>query len=69
MPGGMSGHELAQEMLAQQPGLKVVYTSGYSNDLVDQRLHLEPGRNFLPKPYPADELAATVRRCLDSAEG
>ncbi len=69
MPGGMSGHELAQEMLSQQPDLKVVYTSGYSNDLVNQRLHLEPGLNFLPKPYPADELAATVRRCLDSAEG
>jgi PAS domain S-box-containing protein len=69
MPGGMSGHELAQEMLSQQPGLKVIYTSGYSNDLVNQRLHLEPGRNFLPKPYPAEELAATVRRCLDRAEG
>jgi two-component system, cell cycle sensor histidine kinase and response regulator CckA len=69
MPGGMSGHELAQEMLARQPDLKVVYTSGYSNDLVNQRLNLEPGLNFLPKPYPAEELAATVRRCLDSAEG
>ena len=69
MPGGISGHELAQEMLSRQPALKVVYTSGYSNDLVNLRLHLEPGRNFLPKPYPAEELAATVRRCLDSAEG
>ena len=69
MPGGMSGHELAQQMLSRQPGLKVVYTSGYSNDLVNHRLHLEPGRNFLPKPYPAEELAATVRRCLDSAGG
>ncbi len=68
MPGGMSGHELAQEMLSRQPGLKVVYTSGYSNDIVNYRLDLEAGRNFLPKPYPAQELAATVRRCLDSAE-
>jgi two-component system, cell cycle sensor histidine kinase and response regulator CckA len=69
MPGGMSGHELAQQMLSRQPGLKVVYTSGYSNDIVSHRLQLEPGRNFLPKPYPAEELAATVRRCLDSAGG
>jgi two-component system, cell cycle sensor histidine kinase and response regulator CckA len=68
MPGGMSGHDLAQQMLSLQPGLKIVYTSGYSNDLVNRRVHLEPGRNFLPKPYPAQELAATVRRCLDSAE-
>jgi PAS domain S-box-containing protein len=68
MPGGMSGHELAQQILSRQPGLKVVYTSGYSNDIVTHRLHLEHGRNFLPKPYPADELAATVRRCLDSVE-
>jgi two-component system, cell cycle sensor histidine kinase and response regulator CckA len=70
MPGGMSGHELAQALLARQPDLKVVYTSGYSDDIVTLRLQLEPGRNFLAKPYPAEELAATVRRCLDrSASG
>ncbi|HYU15444.1 MAG TPA: PAS domain S-box protein, partial [Candidatus Acidoferrum sp.] len=66
MPGGMSGQDLAAEMMSRQPGLKVVYTSGYTNDILNRRLRLEPGRNFLQKPYPAHELAATVRRCLDA---
>ena len=67
MPGGMSGDELADTLIRSQPGLKVVFTSGYSNDLLNQRRHLRPGIDFIAKPYPVSELAAIVRRRLDTA--
>jgi two-component system, cell cycle sensor histidine kinase and response regulator CckA len=65
MPGGMSGRELADLLSGRQPGLKVIYNSGYSNDIVHRELRLTPGYNFLQKPYPVGELAVVVRRCLD----
>ena len=68
MPGGMSGGELARELMARQPGLKVIYTSGYSNELVNRQLELEQGRNFIPKPCSAFDIADTVRRRLDEPD-
>ncbi len=65
MPGGMNGRELADALLAHRPGLKVIYTSGYTNQSINQQLNLEPGRNFLQKPFSALDLAASIRRCLD----
>jgi PAS domain S-box-containing protein len=66
MPGGMSGRELADLLRERDPALRVVYTSGYSRDVVDQVLPLDRGRDFLQKPYAARELAARVRGCLDA---
>ena len=65
MPGGMSGGELARELMTRQPGLKVIYSSGYSSEIVNRALDLEQGRNFLPKPCSAFEIADIVRRRLD----
>ncbi|MEO6525638.1 MAG: PAS domain-containing protein [Gemmatimonadaceae bacterium] len=67
MPGGMSGAELGQALLARQSDLRIIYTSGYSHDVVTRQLDLAPGRNFLQKPCSMHELAATVRRRLDEA--
>jgi CheY-like chemotaxis protein len=66
MPGGMTGRELAERLVERQPGLKVIYSSGYSYDAVRPELRLTPGFNFLQKPYHLAEMAATVRRCLDA---
>jgi CheY-like chemotaxis protein len=66
MPEGVSGRELAAELRAAKPTLKVIYTSGYSVDLTAADLHLQEGVNFLPKPYPPHRLAQTVRACLDT---
>jgi PAS domain S-box-containing protein len=66
MPGA-SGSQLAAELLARAPGLKVIYTSGYSPEAVDRQLRLEPGCTLLQKPYTIEDLAATVRRSLDAA--
>jgi hypothetical protein len=65
MPGGMSGRELVERLLQDEPHLKVIYTSGYSEDIVSRQLHLDPGRNFLQKPCSSVALLAAVRRCLD----
>ena len=65
MPDGMNGRELAERVLKTNPELKVIYTSGYSADVVDRNFRLEEGVNFLPKPFEAHKLAQTVRNTLD----
>ncbi len=65
MPGNMNGRELAEKICAEHPGIKVVFTSGYSADIVGRDFKLEPEINFLQKPYHPQTLALTVRRCLD----
>jgi PAS domain S-box-containing protein len=67
MPGGITGQQLADQLMAKRPALKIIYTSGYSNEVANQRLNLGPGREYLHKPYPAHDLAIAVRRCLDGS--
>jgi CheY-like chemotaxis protein len=65
MPDGLSGHELAEKLQALKPALKVIYSSGYSLDLLGRDGVLEEGFNFLPKPYTPEKLARIVRASLD----
>ena len=65
MPGGMTGKDLAGRLLQENPKLKVIYTSGYSTDVVGRDFPLEEGVNFLTKPFGAHKLAQTVRNYLD----
>ncbi|MDE3067614.1 MAG: PAS domain S-box protein [Verrucomicrobiota bacterium] len=65
MPDHMNGRELAEKLRAERPDLKVVFTSGYSADIVGKDFKLDPELNFLQKPYRPATLALTVRRCLD----
>ena len=65
MPGNMNGHELADRLRGERSGLKVIFTSGYSADIVGKNFKLEANLNFLQKPYHPNTLALTVRRCLD----
>lgn len=66
MPEGTSGLQLATRLLQDNPSLKVIYTSGYSGDLAEDRSKLPPGTRFLQKPYKIEELATTVSACLES---
>ena len=50
MPGGMTGSDLAAELKKQSPALKVIFTSGYSPELVGKDFGHEE-TIFLPKPY------------------
>jgi signal transduction histidine kinase len=65
MPGGVTGRELAEKLLADKPDLKVIFTSGYSTDMVGKNFVLQEEVNFLPKPYPPKALIQIVRVCLD----
>jgi two-component system, cell cycle sensor histidine kinase and response regulator CckA len=69
MPQGISGRELAARLKAQKPALKVIYSSGYTPDLLGPGIEgLCEGVNYLQKPYRPQILAQTVRACLDSVE-
>lgn len=66
MPDGVSGRELAAQLKARKPELKVIYTSGYSAEVVGSDDNPPEGL-FLQKPYSPPQLAQTVRQCLDTA--
>ena len=68
MPAGPSGRELAQRLMTEKPTLRVVYTSGYSVDVVAADFNFREGVNFLQKPYLPETLAQTIRNCLDHKE-
>jgi PAS domain S-box-containing protein len=65
MPEGISGRDLAEQILSDRPNLSVLYSSGYSLDAVSHGLTLSEGENFLQKPYHPEMLARLVRKCLD----
>jgi len=65
----LDGRTLARRLLALQPGLRVLYCSGYSEDVIAHGGVLEEGLAFLPKPFSVEVLAAKVRTLLDEAPG
>ena len=60
MPGGVDGRSLAAQLLAKDPKLRVVFSSGYSNDLGSEGFELVEGVSFLPKPYTAKSLRVVL---------
>jgi FixJ family two-component response regulator len=67
MPG-MSGKELAQRMGQVRPGLRVLYTSGYTDETILHHGVLDPQTPFLQKPFNAIDLAAKIREVLGSPD-
>ncbi|MBI3852330.1 MAG: response regulator [Verrucomicrobia bacterium] len=67
LPDGLTGRELAEQLWAQRPALKVIFTSGYSADVAgkDTEFLRRTKSYFLQKPCPAPTLIMMVRRCLD----
>jgi PAS domain S-box-containing protein len=65
MPG-MSGRELAEQARAMRPGLRVLYTSGYTQDAIVHDGRLDEGVQLLSKPYRRDELARKLREVIAS---
>ncbi len=65
MPDHLNGRELAEKLRAERPKLKVIFTSGYSADVVGKDFVLQRGSHYLQKPYDPEKLALTVRGCLD----
>lgn len=61
----MNGRQLADEARRRWPHLKVLYTSGYTENAIVHQGRLDPGIRLLSKPYRLDELASAVRAALD----
>ena len=62
MPGGMTGRQLADETVKRRPGMKVLYTSGYTDNAIVHQGRLDPGVLLLGKPYRKSQLAKMIRQ-------
>jgi two-component system cell cycle sensor histidine kinase/response regulator CckA len=60
----MSGRELADRLASQHPEMKVLYMSGYTDDVIVHHGVLDEGTAFIQKPFAADVLARKVREVL-----
>jgi PAS domain S-box-containing protein len=61
----MNGKQLSERIRILRPGIRVLYTSGYTADAIAHRGMLDPGIDFLEKPFTLDALAAKIREALD----
>jgi CheY-like chemotaxis protein len=68
MPG-MGGLALAERLVGLQPGLRVLYISGYAEEAIRRQGELPAGGVLLEKPFTADELARRVREVLSAGDG
>jgi len=64
MPGHMNGRQLVDEALKRRPGLKTLYTSGYTENAIVHHGRLDSGVLLLAKPYRKSELARMIRLAL-----
>jgi signal transduction histidine kinase/ActR/RegA family two-component response regulator len=62
----INGRELAEQVLKLKPGLPVLYMTGFTRNAVVHNGTLDPGVNFMAKPFTVDQLAAKVREALDT---
>jgi PAS domain S-box-containing protein len=65
MPGGLNGRQLADEAVRRRPGLKVLFTTGYTRNAIVHHGRLDPGVEMVGKPFSSDELIRKVRAILD----
>ncbi|MFZ2155545.1 MAG: PAS domain S-box protein [Bradyrhizobium sp.] len=65
MPGVMNGRQLANELQETKPDLKVLFTSGYTENAIIHHGRLDSGVLLLAKPYRKSDMAAMIRKALD----
>ena len=66
LPGGMNGPEIARRARLRRPGLKVMYTSGYTGNAIQQLDATLTPVHLITKPYAIDEMTRAVRALLDA---
>ena len=66
MPGTMNGRQLADRLLEDRPDLKVLFTSGYTENAIIHHGRLDSGVLLLVKPYRKSDMARMIRRALDA---
>jgi two-component system, cell cycle sensor histidine kinase and response regulator CckA len=65
----MSGPELANQLASLRPGVKIIFTSGYTDDAIARQGILDPTVAFIQKPYRPKALARKIRQVLDGGPG
>ncbi len=65
LPAGLDGRRLANEAQARRPGLKVLFTTGYTRNAIVHNGRLDPGVELIGKPFTSEALAMKVRVILD----
>mgnify|MGYP005811528483 CR=1 FL=1 len=68
MPGGMSGRDLAEAVVALRPGTPVLYSSGYTENVIIHNGRLDAGVALLQKPYSGAQLLARVTEVMTAAK-
>ncbi len=66
MPGSLTGRDLAEQLRADRPDLKVVFCSGYDADVLDAAALQAKGTRFITKPFDVARLVEVVRDLLDA---
>ncbi len=69
MPGVMNGRELASEIQQRRPDIKILFTSGYTENAVIHHGRLDTDVLLLAKPYRKSEMARMIRKALDRPSG
>jgi CheY-like chemotaxis protein len=64
MPGGVDGRVLAEQIVCYWPEIKVLYMSGYTDEVIAHHGMLDPGVHFIQKPFGPDALVRKVRDVL-----
>jgi PAS domain S-box-containing protein len=65
MPGGLNGHQLAEQVLTLLPAIKVLYMSGYSDTVLTNTI-FAPGQAFIAKPFTPATLAHKIAELIHS---
>jgi DNA-binding response OmpR family regulator len=65
----VNGRKLADEARRRRPGLRVLFTTGYTRNAVVHNGILDPGVEMIGKPFTIEQLAAKVREVLDTEPG
>ena len=66
MMPGMNGCQLAERLLAEYPSMRILFMSGYAEDVLAMNVGLVPGAAFLGKPFKPKALVTKVREVLDA---
>jgi two-component system sensor histidine kinase EvgS len=64
----MNGRDLAERLHILYPGIKILFMSGYTANVIAHRGVLDKGVNFVQKPFSTKDLAAKVRAAIDTAK-
>jgi len=67
LPGGLTGAQLAADVRTLRPGVKILFTTGYSRNAIVHHGRLDQGVQLITKPFSFSDLAAKVRDVLDDA--